>query len=50
MMARFAFSSLRARLLLLVLLAVLPALGLTPYTAWAQRLAAVGYTVIVMEE
>ena len=41
-MARFSFSSLRARLLLLVLLAVVPALGLTLYTGLEQRrLAAV---------
>jgi len=36
-MVRFLLSSLRARLLLLVLLAVLPAVGLTLYTAWEQR-------------
>ena len=34
-MARFA--SLRVRLLLLVLLALLPALGLSLYAAWEQR-------------
>lgn len=36
-MARFPFSSLRVRLLLLVLLAVLPALGLILYTAREER-------------
>ncbi len=36
-MARFVFSSLRTRLLLLVLLAATPALGLTLYTAAEQR-------------
>ena len=35
--ARPSFSSLRARLLLLVLLAVLPALGLVLFTTWEQR-------------
>lgn len=41
-MTRFSFSSLRARLLLLVLLAVIPALGLILYTAAEQRRAAAG--------
>ena len=36
-MAGFPFSSLRFRLILLVLLAVLPALGLILYTAVEQR-------------
>jgi PAS domain S-box-containing protein len=36
-MARPSFSSLRVRLVLLVLLAVLPALGLVLYTAWDQH-------------
>lgn len=40
-MARFTFTTLRARLLLLVLLALLPALGLTFYTGWEQRRQAV---------
>ena len=41
-MGRFSFSSLRVRLLLLVLLAVIPALGLMLYTGLEQRrLAAV---------
>src|SRR3990172_8119226 len=39
-MTRFSFSSLRVRLLLLVLLAVLPALGLILYTASEQRRSA----------
>jgi len=41
-MARISFSSLRVRLLLLVLLAVLPAIGLVLYTAWDQRQQARG--------
>jgi signal transduction histidine kinase len=36
-MTQHSFSSLRTRLLFLVLLAVLPAVGLTLYTAWEQR-------------
>jgi len=36
-MGGFPFSSLRGRLLLLVLLAILPASGLILYTAWEQR-------------
>ena len=41
-MGRFSFSSLRIRLVLLVLLAVIPALGLILYTGLEQRrLAAV---------
>jgi signal transduction histidine kinase len=41
-MARFSFSSVRARLLILVLLAVIPSLGLALYTGLEQRrLAAV---------
>ncbi|MBI4489190.1 MAG: hypothetical protein HY694_08905, partial [Deltaproteobacteria bacterium] len=39
-MTRFSFSSLRARLMLLVLLAVIPALGLVLYTAAEQRRSA----------
>ena len=39
-MTRFSFSSLRVRLLLLVLLAVIPALGLILYTASEQRRSA----------
>ena len=41
-MARIRLSSLRVRLLLLVLLAVLPAIGLVLYTAWDQRQQARG--------
>jgi len=36
-MRRFPFRSLRTRLLLLVLLAVVPALGLILYNAWEDR-------------
>jgi signal transduction histidine kinase len=36
-MARFSFSSLRVRLLLLVMLAMVPSLGMIVYTAWEQR-------------
>ncbi len=36
-MARLSLSSLRIRLLLLVLLGVLPALGLTLYVSWEHR-------------
>src|SRR5574337_1806090 len=36
-MARLSFSSLRVRLMTLVLLAVIPALGLIFYTAWEER-------------
>ncbi len=36
-MSHFSFSSLRFRLILLVLLAVIPALGLTFYTGLEQR-------------
>jgi hypothetical protein len=39
-MTRPSLSSLRARLLLLVLLALIPARGLGVYTAWERRLAA----------
>ena len=41
-MARIRLSSLRVRLLLLVLLAVLPAIGLVLYTAWDPRQQARG--------
>jgi signal transduction histidine kinase/ActR/RegA family two-component response regulator/HAMP domain-containing protein len=41
-MLRFSFSSLRVRLLLLVLLAVIPALGLILYTGFEQRRLAAG--------
>jgi len=37
-MARISVASLRTRLLLLVLLAVIPAMGLTPYTNMEERL------------
>lgn len=36
-MIRVAFSSLRVRLVLLVLVAVVPALGMILYTGWEQR-------------
>lgn len=39
-MTGFLFSSLRVRLLLLVLLALVPAFGLIVYTAWEQRQSA----------
>lgn len=39
-MIDFSFSSLRGRLLLLVLLALIPAFGLIGYTAWEQRQSA----------
>jgi signal transduction histidine kinase len=39
-MSVFSFSSLRVRLLLLVLLALIPAFGLIGYTAWEQRQSA----------
>jgi signal transduction histidine kinase len=39
-MIDFSFSSLRVRLLLLVLLALIPAFGLIGYTAWEQRQSA----------
>ncbi len=41
-MTRFSFSSLRVRLLFLVLLALVPAFGLILYTAWEQRQSAAG--------
>jgi signal transduction histidine kinase/HAMP domain-containing protein len=41
-MSRFSFSSLRVRLLFLVLLALVPAFGLILYTAWEQRQSAAG--------
>jgi hypothetical protein len=37
-MNRFSFSSLRARLLLLVLLVIIPSFGLIVYMAWEERL------------
>jgi len=36
-MRKFSFSSLRVRLIILVLLAIIPALGLTLYTGLEQR-------------
>lgn len=39
-MTRFSFSSLRVRLMFLVLLGVVPALGFILYTGWSQRKAA----------
>jgi signal transduction histidine kinase len=41
-MTGFSFSSLRVRLLFLVLLALIPAFGLILYTAWEQRQSAAG--------
>src|SRR5258708_14681898 len=52
-MARLSLSSLRIRLLLLVLLGVLPALGLTPYVSWEherQARAAVQHDALRLAE
>ncbi|HEY3305659.1 MAG TPA: ATP-binding protein [Candidatus Binatia bacterium] len=49
-MTGFTFSSLRARLLLLVLLAVIPAFGLIAYTAWEQRQSGAAEAIVVAQQ